>query len=107
MKTKIAKKKIEINEINGFFNRYKCMKFQLETLKEGYLFKKRKFLSTYFFCQRVDVVMTDKENTIIYMYHNLKSEKRIHYKRKVFNTFILPLNSCEKLEIGKKLKIEN
>ena len=51
--------------------------------------------------------MTDKENTIIYMYPNLKSEKRIHYKRKVFNTFILPLNSCEKLKIGKKLKIEN
>lgn len=105
MKIKIGKKKININIILGFINRFKCLKFKFEPITEGYLYPKHKRCSTYYFCQKVDIIMTDKENTILYMYPNLKTEKRIHYKRKVYNTYILPLNSCEKLNIGDKLQI--
>lgn len=107
MKLRVNKKDIKVSAINGFLGRFKCMKFVLEPLKNtGFLFEKRKFLSTYFFCQNVDVVMTDKDNIIKYMYPNLGSEKRIHYKRKVYNTYILPLNTCENLKIGEKLDIK-
>lgn len=106
MKIEINKKKLKINEINGFWNRFKILKFELKPLKnEVILFSKRKFLSTYFFCQKVDIIMTDENNVIIYMYPKIKSEKRIFYKRKVYNTYILPLGSCEHFKINDKLKI--
>lgn len=107
MKLKINNKTIKVNKVDGFINRYKILKFDLHPLKEIILFEKRKFLSTYFFCQRVDVVMTDKDNMIIYIYENVKSEKRIHYKRKVYNTYILPAKMAKYLNSGEKLNIIN
>ncbi len=106
MKLIINKKKINIKKVDGFFNRFKLMKFKLEKLDTGYLLTKRKYLSTYLYCQRVDVVMTDKDNKILYLYSNLKSEKIIFFKKKVYNTYILPLNTSKHLEIGKKLEIK-
>lgn len=105
MKIVIDQKKIKINTIIGFINRFKCLKFKLEPIDEGYLYPNHRRCSTYYFCQKVDIVMTDSEDNILYMYPNLKTEKRIHYKRRVYNTYILPLHSCEKLNIGEKLKI--
>ncbi len=106
MKLTINKKKINIEKIDGFFNRFKLLKFKLEKLENGYLLTKRKWLSTYLYCQKVDVIMTDKDNTILYLYPNLKSEAIIYYKRKVYNTYILPLGIANHLEKGKILKIE-
>lgn len=106
MKLIINNKKIKLKKIDGFFNRFKLLKFNLEKLKEGYLLSKRKYLSTYLFCQRVDVIMTDKNNKIMYLYSNLKSEKFIFFKRKVSNVYILPLDTAKYLEKGKILKIE-
>ena len=106
MKLKINKKYINITPVEGLFNRFKCMKFKLETITEGYLFEKHNFINTYFFCQRVDIIMTDKENKIIRMYQNLNTEKFKFWKRKVYNTFILPLGSCKNYNIGDKLKIK-
>ncbi len=106
MKLIVNKKKINIEKVDGFFNRFKLMRFKFETLDIGYLLTKRKYLNTYLYCQRVDVVMTDKDNKILYLYSNLKSEKRIFFKRKVYNTYILPLNTSKYLEIGKKLEIK-
>lgn len=106
MKLIIDKKKINIEKIDGFVNRFKLMKFKLEKLDKAYLLTKRKYLSTYLYCQKVDVIMTDKNNKILYLYINLKTEKIIFYKKKVYNTYIFPSNICKNLEIGKKLKIE-
>lgn len=106
MKLIINNKKVKLKKVDGFYNRFKLLKFNLEKLEEGYLFSKRNFLSTYLYCQRVDVVMTDKSNKIMYLYSNLKSEKFIFFKRKVYNIYILPLNTVKYLEKGKILKIE-
>ncbi|MCI8347690.1 MAG: hypothetical protein HFJ12_07090 [Bacilli bacterium] len=105
MKLNLGKNKLNIRKVDGFWNRFKMLKFDLQPLKEGILLENRKFLSTYFFCQKVDIVMTDSDYNILYMYKKLKSEKRIFYKRRVHNTYILPLGSCDFLEIGQKLRI--
>lgn len=105
MKLNLGNKRLNIKKVNGFWNRFKLLKFDLYPLKEGILLENRKFLSTYFFCQKVDVVMTDSDSNILFMYKKLKSEKRVFYKRKVCNTYILPLGSCDFLEVGQKLKI--
>ena len=106
MKLVINNKKINIEKIDGFFNRFKLMKFRLEKLENGFLLSKRKYLNTYLYCQKVDVVMTDKDNKILYLYSNLKSEKIIFFKKKVFNTYILPLNTSKYLKIGNTLNIK-
>ena len=106
MKIKIGNKKIKVSSINGFFNRFKCMKFVFEPIKEGFRFENCKKINTYFFCQKVDIVMTDIDNKILYMYPNLKTEKKIRKKKNVYYTYILPLSSCDKLNIGDILKIE-
>ena len=104
MKLKIGNKYIDVKKIEGFKDKFKCMKFVLDPITTGYCLVKKRRLSTYLFCQRIDVVMTDKDDNILYMYSNLNSEKRIHYKFRVYYTYILPLNSCSNLKIGTKLK---
>ena len=42
MKLVINNKKINIEKIDGFFNRFKLMKFRLEKLENGFLLSKRK-----------------------------------------------------------------
>ena len=105
MKIKIGNKNIKINKVDGFFNRFKCMKFVFEPIKEGFYFEKQKKINTYFFCQNVDIVMTDTDNKILYMYPNLRTEKKIRKKKNVYYTYILPLSSCDKLNIGDTLNI--
>ena len=60
MKLQLNKKKLNITEVTSFWNRFKTLKFDLKPLKEVILFSNKKYLSTYLFCQKVDVVMTDK-----------------------------------------------
>lgn len=107
MKLKINKNYITVNEIEGFFNRFKCMKFKLDKISEGYLLKKHNFINTYLFCQRTDIIMTDKDDKIIKMYPNLNTEKLKLGNRKVCNTYILPLGCCNNYSIGDKLKIKH
>ncbi len=106
MKIKVNKKFINITKVEGFINKFKCMKFVLDPITSGFCLVKKRRLSTYFFCQKIDVIMTDKDNNILYMYPNLNSEKRIHFKRRVFYTYILPLDSCKNFNIGDKLIIK-
>ena len=106
MKVKVGKKYLNVNLVYGFFDKLKSLKFVLETIEEVFLFPNCKAFNTYFFCQRVDIIMTDVNNKILYMYPKIKTEKRIHYKRKVHNTYIFPLDSCKEFKIGDTLVIK-
>lgn len=106
MKLIIQKRKLKINKIDSFWNRFKCMKFKLETLKEAYLFENKKYISTYFFCQKVDIIMTDENNNITYLSEKVKSEKIILRKGKTKNIYIVPLETVKYLTIEKKLSIQ-
>jgi len=104
MYLKVKNKKIEIKELKTFSERFKSLKFDLYKNELCLFFPKKKKLSTYFFCQRVDACFTDKNNNILYLHSNIKSEKRIiHLKAK--NLYILPLDTADKLIIGDKLNI--
>lgn len=107
MKLKLGTKKIDVLPIDRHWERFKTLKFDLKPLTKVILFKNRKYLSTYFFCQKVDVIMTDDKDIILYMFPNYKTEKIIFYKRKVTNIYILPLDSCKNFTIGQKLVFIN
>lgn len=105
MYLKIKSKKITIYEYNNIKDRLKTLRFVLNPIDYGIKISKAKIASTYFFCQRVDICFTDKDNTIIALYENIKSEKR-KINLKAHNIYYLPLNTCKYLSIGTKLKIK-
>ena len=106
MKLYYGNKKIEIINYTSFWKRLKGFMFQLEPIKQGIRFPKCRSIHTYFMFQNIDVIMTDKENKIIKMYPNLRSEKIILPKRKVYYTYELPVGVCNFYDIGDTLRIK-
>ena len=104
MYIKLNGKKINIRVLTNFKERFISYKFYLEPITEGLCFPKKRWFHTYFFCQKVDIVMTDKDNKILYMYPSLKSERKIYPKNGVYYTYVFPDRSTSKLKIGDKLK---
>ena len=100
------KNKIKLEECTTFLSRLKGFMFQIEPITTGKRFPKCRSIHTYFMFQKIDVIMTDKDNKIIKMYPNLRSEKTIFPKRKVYYTYELPLGTCKNYEIGDTLKIK-
>lgn len=105
MYLQVKRKKIKIIELKGFWNRFKGLKFVLEPIDYGVKFTKKKFVTTNFLCQKIDIVLTDKEDNILYMYEKMNTEKYIFPKRKVYNVYFLPLNTVKGLKLNTKLKI--
>ncbi len=106
MHLKINNQKIEILEYNKFIDRFKSLKFVLEKINYGIKIPNKKIANTYFFCQRVDICFTDKEDKIISLFKNVKTEKRI-FKFKAKNIYYLPLETCKHLKLGEKLILKN
>lgn len=104
MYLKIKKKKYEVLQVDKFWERFKCMKFVLEPLDRIFLFNKKKSISTTFFCQKVDLVFTDNNNTILYIFPKVKTEKRIT-KFKSNKIYIFPVDTANNFNIGDTLKI--
>ena len=61
MYIKINQLKINLEKVEGFWNRMKCLMFVIEPLDYGFLLEKRKHFQTYFACQRIDAIITDKD----------------------------------------------
>lgn len=64
-------------------------------------------IHTFFMKEDIDVVLTDKNYNISYIYKSVKKNKIILPKKGVYYTFELPKNSTKKLCIGDKLIIHN
>lgn len=105
MHLKIKNQEIEIKELKTLKERIKSLKFELNKLDYGILIPNKKLATTYFFCQRVDICFTDKNNIIIDLLENVKSEKR-YLRLKSHNIYYLPLNTCKHLKINERLNIK-
>lgn len=107
MYLKIKKKKYEVVELNKFWERFKGLKFVLDPINFIVRFPKKRFITTNFLCQRIDIVLTDKDDNILYIYENFASEKYILPKFKVYNVYFFPLNTACNFKVGEQLKIKN
>ncbi len=105
MYLKVKNKKIEIQTLNTFWERFRSLKFVFEPLDYGICFIKKRFKNTYFFCQKVDVVLTDQNHTILYLYQGLNTEKILFPKKNVYYTYFLPLNTVKFLKLGEQLPL--
>ena len=107
MKKYIAlnKEKIEIKTLTKFKDRFKSFRFYLKDIDHGLCFHKKKMLNTYFFCQKVDIIVTDKENNILAIYHDLKTEKFIRPRLKAYYIYVLKKDKALNLKEKDKLRI--
>ncbi len=105
MYLRVKKKKIMIKELFGFWNRFKGLKFVLDPIDYVVKFSHKKFVTTNFLCQKIDIILTDREDKILYIYENFKSEQYILPKCKVYNVYFLPLHTAKNFKVGEKLTI--
>ena len=104
MYLKVGKKKIDIVELNKFNEKFKSFKFYLEKIDYGIKIRK-KYYNTYFFCQKVDICITDKNDTIIKLYEAKRSEKARFFFRARY-IYYLPLDTVKHFKTGEKLNIK-
>lgn len=97
-------KKLEIKVCNNIFNRFLGFMFKKNT-NYGLCFPKCNSIHTFFMLKPIDVIMTDKEYNILYIYYNLKPNKIILPKKNIYYTFELPINKY-KFNIKEKLKVK-
>ena len=104
MYLKIKNKKIKILKYTKFKDRFKSLKFHLNEIDFGIKMPNKRIANTYFFCQRVDICFTDKDDNILYLCDNLKSEKFI-IKFNAKNVYYFPKGTNKYLNIGDKIKL--
>lgn len=102
---KIDKKRISIDLLNSFSEKIKSFRFRLEPIENGICFYKKRIINTYLFCQKVDIIFTDKNNKILKISKNTPSEKFLFGKKGTFYIYLLKPHTTENLEIGEILKI--
>ncbi len=102
---KNGNKKIKFKTVTKFTDRIKGFRFYLTPIEEGLCYPKKKMINTYFFCQKLDIVVTDKNNNILAIYPSFGTEKFIRPRIKAYYIYLLPLNSSKGLEDYDKLRI--
>ena len=107
MYIKINDKNIKLEEKTAFKERFKSLKFNFKKLDHAIKFPKKRIINTVFFVQRVDIALCDKEDKVVELLENVKSERYFIHKRKTYNIYLLPLNTVKHLSIGDTIKTYN
>lgn len=94
-------KKMKVKECKNFFNRFKGFMFT-KNIKHGLCFPKCNSIHTMFMLKPIDVVMTDKNFKILYIFKKVKPYRIILPKKDVYYTFEFPINELE-FEINEKI----
>jgi len=106
MKLLIDNKLIPLYKANSFYKKLMGFMFK-KSINYALLFENCNGIHTFFMKEEIDVILTDKENKILYLYPNLKKNKIIMPKKNVYNTYELPKGSINKLKVNDKIKIRD
>lgn len=93
----------KIKECNTFFSRLIGLSFR-KKINQILIFPNCNSIHTFFMFSKIDVIMTDKNKNILYIYKNLKSNKIIWPKKDVYFVYEFPPMSTN-YNINDKLKI--
>ena len=99
----INNNKIEIKKCSNFKDRLFGFMFIKDKLNYGLFFPNCNSIHTFFCFQNLDIIMTDKNNKVLYIYKNVKSNKII-YKKFVENIYEFSSNSIKEFD---KIKIND
>ncbi len=104
MKIVYKNKEIELYECKSFFTRLKGFMFT-KKIDKALLFNRCNSIHTFFMKANIDVIMCDKDNKILYYYHNLTKNKVILPKINVYKVIELPVDYY-KVNINDKIIIK-
>lgn len=96
-------KDIDLYNCKSFFSRFKGFMME-KNINRALLFDKCNSIHTFFMKENIDVIMCDKDNSILYYYKDLGKNKVILPKKNVRKVFETPSNYFD-IEIGKKMII--
>lgn len=105
MYIKLKNKKVKLVEANTFWERVKGLKFILGPLQYGIRFPNKKSSNTNFLFEKIDVILTDKDEKIIHMIEKLGTEKKIRRRKNVYNTYFVPIGTVKELQVGDVLNL--
>jgi len=89
MKVIIDNKEIELIDANNFYKRLIGLMFKKNI---NYCLRiKTNSIHTFFMKEKIDVVMTDKNNNVLYIFNNLNKNKII-IRKNVYYTYEFPCN---------------
>ena len=84
-------KQIKLYNCTTFIKRLKGFMFK-KNINHALLFNKCNSIHTFFMKENIDVIMCNKDNTILYYYPNLKKNKIILPKKNVYKVYETPSN---------------
>ena len=102
----INNKIIPLYEANTFYKKLKGFMFK-KNINHALLFRNCNGIHTFFMKEEIDVILTDKDNNILYLYPKLKKCKILLPKKNVYNTYELPKGTINNLKINSKIKIKD
>lgn len=104
MKLVYKDKEIELTLCNSFYSRLKGFMFT-KGINKALLFDRCNSIHTFFMKEKIDVIMCDNENKILFYYKDLGKNKVILPKKGVKRVFETP-SSYFDIEIGNKMIIK-
>ena len=105
MYLKLKNKKIPIEIKTTLKEKIISFRFKLTDIDYGLCFPKKRRINTYFYCQKVDIVMTDKDNNIVKIFLNEASEKRFKGPKKTYFTYVFKGNTLNDYKVLDHLNI--
>lgn len=105
MYLKIKKVKIPIEIKTSFKDKLKSFRLKLSEIDSGLCFPKKRRINTYFYYQRVDLIMTDKNNKILNIFKNIPSERRYKGEKGTYFTYVFPVGVSDFYQIGDTLDV--
>ena len=105
MYLKIKKVKIPIEIKTSFKDKLKSFRLKLSEIDNGLCFPKKRRINTYFYYQRVDLIMTDKDNKILNIFKNIPSERRYKGEKGTYFTYVFPVGVSDFYQIGDTLDV--
>ena len=95
---------LNIKICNTFFSRFKGFMFK-KNINTILCFPKCNSIHTFFMFKSIDVIMTDKNYKIKYIFKNVKPFKIILPKRNIYYTFEMPINTFD-FKIDEKINLK-
>lgn len=94
---------IALYKYNTFFKKFKGFMFK-KNINFAIYFPNTNSIHTFFMKEAIDVIMTDKNFKILYIFKSVKPNKIILPKKNVFYTFELPVNKLN-FNINEKIAL--
>ena len=86
----------------SYFKRLKGFMFT-NKINKILCFPKCNSIHTFFMFKNIDIIMTDKDNNVLYIFYNFRPWRIILPKKNVYYNYELPINTI-KLNIGDTFK---